>query len=266
VDLCFASVVAGMKFTAVFVAVAALCAIAFADEVPAALMPCSFRLTAHISIYDADGTEIASTVNEIMRDNGEYWAWKSEGHGDEFVQAVLPDHEWSIIWRQDLGLSFRHDIKTQSCTESSDTPTPFKWIENKTYGLMWFDELVDYEGKEATLYTAVAAGSRSGYDFEAVANFFVINADNTLVFINGTATALHQGIEVSFKSTRLYFEHNDPIDPRMFAIQAPCNLHGSPQGPSDAFKEACYHTSAAVSTAASWLALLVALFAMLLNF
>lgn len=257
-----------MKCFAVLCAVCALCAIAFADDAPDVLLPCAFRMTAHAVVKSVDGEELATSINEIIHDNGDNWVWKSEFSGNEFIQAFLPDHEWAIIWREDLGKSFRHDLKTQKCVVATDIPTPYKWIESKTYGIVWFDEPVMYDDKEATLFTAVAAGSRAGVDFEAVAAFYVRNSDRSIVHFNGTVTAAHKEFDIIIESTSLSFEHNKAIDPKFFVVSAPCEAHEAPKDPSDDFKKKCYKQSGSSASIASmsWLALIVAILAALLNF
>jgi len=255
-----------MKAIFALFAVCALCAVTMADDVPAVLQACSFRVTAELKVVTVDGEELASSINEIIHDNGDYWVWKSSLTGNDFMKTIVPDHEWAITWRQDMGRSFRHDIMAQKCYNSSDTPTPFKWIESKTYGILWFDEPVWYDDKEATLYTAVAAGMYGKIEYETETSFYVTNDDGNLVHVNGTLTAESKGLEVYYTTTRLSFEHNKPIDPATFAVSAPCPLIDAPEGPDDTFKEQCYHESGASFATMSWLALLVAVVAALLNF
>jgi len=256
-----------MKCLALIFVACALCALTFADDTPAALNACSFRLTAHIEVTSVDGDVLAKSLNEIIRDNGDHWVWKSDFEGNEFISSIVPDHEWAIIWRPETGKSYRHDIMAQKCYESTDLPTPFKWIESKTYGIVWFDEPVWYYGEEATLYTAVSSGAYGKYKFETTAAFYVTNKDQSLVHMNGTVTANNKEIEVYFSSTALSFEHNKEINPNVFAVQAPCTTVDPPSEPSDEFKKKCYHASSEASfTVVSWLALLMALVASLLYF
>jgi len=144
-----------MKATLISLVVFALCALVFSDDAPDPLFPCSFRMTCHVSVTSKDGEELASSINELIRDNGDYWVWKSMFKGNEFISAIVPDHEWSLIWRPDLSTSFRHDINTQKCYQDPTQLTPYKWVESKTYGIVWFDEPVIYDGKEATCFTGV---------------------------------------------------------------------------------------------------------------
>jgi len=255
-----------MKFAALVLAVSALCVIALADDAPEVLLPCAFRCTARVSVYSADNELLGTAIDEIIRDNGDFWSWKSQFTGNEFVQYFLPDHEWSMVWRPDLGKSFRHDIMKQKCEVRTDIPPPYKWAENKTYGIVWFDELLEYEGKEATLFTAVAAGNRAKIDFEAVANFYVINEDRTIVHMNGTITGAHREIDLRFEATSLSFEHNKAVDPKIFVVSAPCPLNPAPAEPSDTFKNKCYKENGASMMTVSWLALLMVIIAAFLKF
>jgi len=254
-----------MKSVALFFAVCVACAVVFGDDAPEDLFPCSFRMTTRVTVSNTDGELLATSINEIIRDNGDFWAWKSDFEGNEFVRSIIPDHQWSLIWRSDLGKSFRHDIPTQKCYVSTDVPTPYKWIESKTYGIVWFDERVEYEGKEAILYTAVGVGSYNNIDFESTASFYVLAEDRTLVHINGTLSASHKQIEVVFRTDSLYFEHNKPIDPKTFVIQPPCPEYSAPSDPSDNFKKKCYNSSGA-SQFVSIFALLLAVLAALMSF
>jgi hypothetical protein len=224
-------------------------------------------MTAHAVVKSVDGTQLAETMNQIEHDNGDNWAWKSEFTGSEFIKSFFPDHSWSIIWRDDLKKSFRHDFHTQKCTVATDIPTPYEWIQSKTYGIIWFDEPIEWEGQEATLFTAAAAGSRAGIDFEAVAGFYVLNKDQTIVHFNGTVTAAHKEIDVIIEATSVSFEHNKRVDPKNFVVSSPCEAHAAPPDPTPEFMETCYHTKSGASIAGmSWLALLVAVLAALLNF
>jgi len=259
-------VAAEMKNVIVVLALCALFALIMADDPPECLFPCSFRMTSHMSITTKDGEELATSINELARDNGDYWVWKSKFSGDEFIRSIVPDHEWSIIWRPDNGTSFRHDINLRTCFASHDLPTPYKWVESKTYGIVWFDEPAQYDGQDATLYSAVTLGNYSGYEFEAEAHFYVLNEDGTLVHVNGTVSANHGEIDLDFRTISISFEHNKPVDPRSFVVSAPCELHGVPESPSATFKEKCYHTSGSSVVSVSWLLLVVAILVTLLSF
>jgi len=255
-----------MKAIALVFAVCVACAVVFGEDAPADLFPCSFRMTTRVTISTRDGAVLATSINEIIRDNGEFWAWKSDFEGNDFVRTIIPDHQWSLIWRPDVGKSFRHDISAQKCYVSSSLPTPYKWIESKTYGIVWFDELVEYEGKEAILYTAVAVGTYNNkIDFEGTASFYVLAEDKTLVHVNGTLTASHNTIDVVFETNSLYFEHNKAIDPKTFVVQPPCPVHPAPAEPSEDFQKKCYRSSAA-SQFVSVVALLLAILAALVSF
>jgi len=245
------------------VALCALGALVFADEVPSVFMACSFRAVAHMNIVTVDGEVLAKTMDEIIHDNKDYWVWKSQMAGNEFIQSFLPDHEWSITWRPDMNVSYRQDFMTHKCSVSAEIPTPYEWVESRTYGIGWFDEPVKWEGKDGTLYTAVASGHRAGFDFELLAGFYVV--DGSVVYINGTVTGAHKEIEIAFYTTAISFEHNKAIDPRVFAVNAPCDKIDPPPEPSDDFKLLCYRSAASIASF-SWLALLVALFAALLRF
>jgi len=255
-----------MKYTAIVVALCALCALVLADDAPEVLFPCSFRLTTRVVVTSVDGEELATSMNETIRDNGDYWVWKSQFSGNQFISTIVPDHEWSIVWRPDKGMSYRHDINAHTCYNSTNLPTPYNWIQSKTFGIVWFDELVNYNGEPATVYTAVSAGTYGRYDFEATASLYVINKNKTIVFMNGTVTAQHREIDVIFRSTSLSFEHNKAIDPKFFAVSAPCPIINPPSEPGDTFKKKCYNTSSAAVTTISWFALVMALLVALMNF
>jgi len=238
------------------------------DDAPEAIYPCSFRLTANMEVRNEDGDVLATSMNEMMRDNGDYWVWKSQFSGDEFIKSIVPDHEWSIIWRPDTGYAYRHDIVAQKCYKSTfeKQPTPYNWIQSKTYGIMWFDELIEYEGQEATLYSSFGVGSYGSMDYEIESNFYVINKNQQLVHINGTVSAAKQGIKLFFESKSLSFEHNTEVPLKSFAVSAPCDLVASPAEPSAEFQLKCYGKNAASFLSVSWLALVVAILACLLNF
>jgi len=253
--------------TLAIVALFALCAIAFAEDAPEVLLPCAFRLTLDMNVHNAEGETIATSMNEIMRDNGEYWIWKSSFKGDEFLQSIIEDHEWSITWRPDTGLAYRHDITNQRCyiTTVDKQPTPYNWIQSKTYGIMWFDETVEFQGNESTMYSAIGVGSYHNIDFELAANFFVRNSDQQLLYVNGTFDAHKKEVKLFFESKSLSFDHNMQIPVKNFIIQAPCDQVSAPGEPSADFKAQCYRSSAS-ALALSWLAVLVALLAVLMNF
>jgi len=256
-----------MKSLAV-IALFALCAIAFADDAPEVLFPCAFSWTMSVSIRNTEGEELATTMNEISHDNGDYWIWKSEFTGNDFVHSFVDDHQWSIIWRPDTGYAYRHDLMARKCYKSTfaNQPTPYNWIQSKTYGIMWFDELIDWNGKAATLYTAVGVGNYASMDFETEANFYVLNNEKQLVHFNGTLTAHQRDIKLVFESKSLSFTHNSMIPPKTFAVNAPCEQVASPAEPSEDFKTKCYQKSGASSLAISSLAVLIAIIAAFLSF
>jgi len=253
-----------MKTATLIFSVCVLCALTFAAT-PDVFNACSFRLTAHMVVKSPDGDELGSAINEIIHDNG-YWTWNSQFEGSEFTKNILPDHEWSIIWRRDNGYSYRHDLNTHRCINSTEVPTPWNWIESKTYGVVWFDEPVWYNDQRATLYTAAAAGSYSQYEFESTTGFYVTDDDQNIVDINGTVNINHGEIVLVLQTQRMSFEHNKPIDPRKFAVEAPCPIMDPPAAPDESYQKQCYHQGGASLATISWIALLMALLAALLNF
>jgi len=250
-----------------FLALFVLCVAVFGEDAPEALLPCSFRMTANFNLHTEDGETLATTMNEMARDGEGYWLWKSQFTGSELVQSVIPDHEWSIIWRPDVnpeknGTSFRHDMKTNKCYAYpySQQLTPYEWIQSKTYGIMWFDELIDFDGKEATQYTGFAVGSYNTYTYEIQVNFFVTNSDKQVVKINGTISINKGEVKVIVESTSIAFDHNTPLKPSLFAVSKPCEPHGAPAEPSEDFKKKCYiQDSGSSMLTFSWLAILALL-------
>jgi len=218
-------------------------------------------------VYTADGTKLATTINEMARDNGDYWMWKSSLKGDG---TLVPDHTWSIIWRPDLGRAFRQDLTANHCynTTFDKQLLPYDWILSKTYGILWFDELIDYEGKEATLYSAAGVGNYGGMDFETQVNFYITNEDGQIVNINGTLTAHNQGIEVFLVTESLSYEHNIEIAPKTFSMGKfrECGPVDLPAEPTAEWKGKCYEKSSSASITLSWIAVLAALLAILMNF
>jgi len=257
-----------MKYTAV-VALFALCAIAFAEDAPEELLPCSFRLTLNIAVRNLDGDTIANSRNEIMRDNGNYWVWKSQFDGDEFVQSLVPNHEWVITWRPDVSRVFRQDYTSGvNCYNYTfaQQPLPYDWIQSKTYGIVWYDEIVNYAGKECNLHTAILVGSYSKMDYECEANFYVSRSDGDIVHVNGTFSANKKEINLVFDAVNLFFEHNIPIDRKAFAVNAPCKPVGLPPEPSEEFKKKCYNQGSGSMLTVSWISVLIAMLIALMNF
>jgi len=258
----------------VIVALLALCVAVFGEDAPEALLPCSFRMTANFDIHTEDGESLATSMNEMARDGDGFWLWKSQFTGTELVQSLIPDHEWSIIWRPDVkpeqgGTSFRHDMKTNKCYAYpySVQLTPYDWIQSKTYGIMWFDELVNFGGKEATSYSGFAVGTYSGHDFEVQVNFYVTNSDKQVQKINGTISVDKGEIKVIVESTSISFDHNTPIQPKLFVVNKPCEAHGVPAEPSADFKKKCYIDDSGCSMLTiSWMTVLAMLLIALLNF
>ena len=94
-----------------------------------------------------------------------------------------------------------------------------------------------------------------------------MNKDQSVVHFNGTVTAAHKEFDVILEATSLSFEHNQRVDPKFFVISKPCEEHPAPADPTPAFMEKCYNITGSASIAGmSWLALLVAILAALLNF
>jgi len=155
-----------------FVALFALCAICFAEDAPDLLYPCSFHSNFKLNIRNMDGEILATSMNEMLRDNGDFWVWKSSFTGDEFMKSIVPDHAWSITWRPDIGRVFRHDMMDNRCYNMSfkEQPLPYDWIQSKTYGIVWYDEMVEFNGKECYLFTAMIVGKYSTYDYEVESN------------------------------------------------------------------------------------------------
>jgi len=253
-----------MKTASLIFVACVLCAIAYAD-IPDIFQACSFRLTTHMVFKSPDGDELGNSINEIVHDNG-YWLWNSQFQGTQLISSILPNHEWGIVWRRDNGHSYRHDIDLQKCIDSTDVPTPWNWIESKTYGVVWFDEPIWIGDREGTLYTAAAAGAYGKYEYESISNFYVTNDDGNVVDFNGTVNVNNGEVEIILQTTRMSFEHNKPIDPRNFAVEAPCPTMDPPEKPDEAYQKQCYHKSGASLATISWVALLVALLAALLNF
>jgi len=250
----------------VIVALFALCAIAFADSVPEALLPCSFRLTVDFDVNNEDGETVTTARNEMIRDNGDFWLWRCKFDG---LDPIVEKRTWEIIWRPDNNTVYRNDLEAKHCYKMSfeQQPLPYDWIMSKTYGVLWFDELVDYDGKEATMYTAVGVGSYYGMDFETSVNFFVTNEDQQIVSINGSLQAPKEGIKLFVVTKSLSYDHNMPVDASTFVISAPCNpAVPAPDEPSADFKAKCYGTGAASVITLSWIAVIVAMLAALLNF
>jgi len=257
---------------AVLAVVFALCAVAFAEEAPEVLFPCSFRFTFNAEVRNKDGEVLATTRDEIARDNGDYWFWKSTLEAtDPFLSSVVPDHQWSIIWRPDAGdkgMSYRHDFMTQKCYAATfeKQPTPYNWIQSKTYGLMWFDERVMYNDMDCTLYTAVGIGNYGGFDYESEVNFYVNNKDATVVHFNGTVMAAKKQIDVVLVATDLEFVHNEPIPVKDFAVQPPCPIVNPPSAADKDFQAKCYENGSTSMQTMSWLVLLVAILVYLMDF
>jgi len=252
------------------IALFALCAIAFAEDAPDELLPCSFYATFKMVVRTEDGEELATSMNEIIRDNGDYWLWKNDLNGNAFIQSMIPDHSWAIVWRPDVNRAFRIDYseKGNNCLNLSleQQPLPYDWIQSKTYGIVWYDEIVSYQGRECNLHTAILIGNYRGKaDFEAEANFFVSRTNGNLLYVNGSLQANKKEIDVVFESQNMYFEHNKEIAPKTFAVAAPCNPLDPPSGPSADFKAKCYHEGSAVLSL-SWFILLAALLIALMNF
>jgi len=260
--------------TIAIVALFALCVAVIGEDAPEALLPCSFRMTSNFNIHTEDGETLATSMNEMARDGDGFWFWKSQFTGSEFVQSLIPDHEWSIIWRPDVkpeqnGTAFRHDMKTGKCYAYPYKVqlTPYEWIQSKTYGIMWFDEMVDFGGKPATLYSGFAVGSYSGHDFDVQVNFYVTNSDLQVQKINGTISVDKGEIKVIVESTSISFDHNSPLKTNLFVVSKPCEPHAAPAEPSEDFKKKCYGSGSGSSVlTVSWLAILAMLLIAVLNF
>jgi len=251
-----------MKSFAIF-ALFVLAGIAFAEDAPVDLLPCSFRLTLKMNLRNKDGDVLATSLNEMMRDNGEYWVWKSNFEGDDFIKTMIPDHEWVVIWRPDTEKVYRDDILAKKCYTYTfaQQPTPYEWFQSKTYGIVWYDEAVKYADQDCILHTAIVVGSYSGIDYECEANFYVSTSSKNLLFINGTLVAKKKGIDLVFDSSNLDVEHNKMIDPNSFIVNAPCEAVAAPSVPSEDFQKKCYSQQSGVAALTiSWISLLLALF------
>lgn len=255
-----------MKSLAI-VALFALCAICYAEDAPSLLFPCSFHTNFKITIRTLDGEVLATSLNEMLRDNGEFWVWKSEFSGSDFMKSIVPDHSWAITWRPDVSRVFRHDILDNRCYNMSikEQPLPYDWIQSKTYGIVWYDELINFKGQDCYLFTAVVVGKYYNYDYEIEGNFYVTAADKKLVYINGTASAKKGEVQVLFEADNVFFEHNIMIPTKSFVVNAPCPAVAAPADPSDSFAATCYQGNGYVLTV-SWVVLLVAMLVALLNF
>jgi len=250
-----------------FFAFFALCTICFAEDAPELLLPCSFHSNFKLNIRNMDGEILATSMNEMLRDNGDYWVWKSSFEGNDFIKTLVPDHAWSITWRPDLKRVFRHDMMANKCYNMSyaDQPLPYEWIQSKTYGIVWYDEMVSYGGQECYLLTALIVGKYSTFEYELEGNFYVSTADNNVVYVNGTVSADKGTVQLRFDPENIFFEHNVPIPTKSYVISAPCPSVAAPAEPSADFAAKCYGQNNGYMLTVSWIALVAMLIA-LLNF
>jgi len=106
------------------------------------------------------------------------------------------------------------------------------------------------------------------YDTTVTADVFILQEDNSLVFINGTAKSDKYMLDLTYNMDAISYEHNIPIKPTLYIPSAHCSntTVKAPDDPSADFKKQCYqsgHSSAASHIVISWFAVLLLALAML---
>jgi len=232
------------------------------------IMPCAFELMTYTRVLSG-GAVLTTSKDAIYHDHNELWRWDSEFEG---MPGFFEGHEWSVIWRDDDGVSYHDNLLEGTCQKWSmkNTPkNPYEWVMSKTDGVTWSKEDCDYDGEPATKYVAKTTSKQ--YKFTAVMNLYQIK--KTGVFASGNGTVEGSLVDVTFEIEVNKYSHNSPLPGSLFMTSAPCPLTVEPEGPSRDFQQYCYarsnpseSSSSAVVIKPSFLFFLATLLAALLIF
>jgi len=244
----------------------ALLATLVAAEIPD-FFPCSFHGEFHTRVMNKKREVVATSIDQVYHDNGDYWRWDSNFKNDF---GLIPSHDWIIIWRPDVHMAY-HDLGAECILNDGDasmTPLPYDWFLLNTNGISWFALPGTWEGMPVYIYHSKYFAK--DYAATCVTDIYVLKDDESWVLINGTLQTDDGLIDLTFSMDVISFEHNTPLKTSLFIPSPHCPnatlAKKAPADPSSDFKKSCYksRTSAGSSVVSSLATVLLFLLASLL--
>jgi len=231
------------------IALALFAAVALGEEGLPEFVPCSFHAEFHTRVLNPDHDVVATSIDNVYYDHDDLWRWDSNFSG---FAGILEGHEWSIIWRPKLFASY-HDYGDKCLTNDGGktiAPFPYEWLLMHTNGMNWYRMSGTWEGMPVYYYHTQFY--IKNYDTNVTTDVFLLQDGDTLLFINGTAKSVKYMFDLTYAMDAISYEHNVPLDPKLFVPSARCakgSVINVPDDASDSFKEECYNMKPSGSAA-----------------
>lgn len=231
------------------IAVALFAAVALGEDDLPEFVPCSFHAEFHTRVLNPDREVVATSVDNVWYDHDDLWRWDSNFSG---FAGILEGHEWAIIWRPDMATSY-HDYGDRCLLNDGAktiAPFPYDWLLMHTDGMTWFRMKGTWEDMPVYYYTTKFY--IKNYDTTVTTNVYLLEEDDALVFINGTAHSDKYLFDLTYTMDTISYEDRVALDPKLFIPSARCT-NGSvisiPPEASDSFKKQCYESKPSGSAA-----------------